>query len=165
MFLYKRYEICILLDCLTFMAKTRRRAPALAVTRSSSISSLPSSSPAPTPTPSTSGKRSHGSIVRSTGEDESTDIELITPTRKRSKGMSMHEKAQQFREMFPEHASDEQILGTLLCCVLRRPCFIDHSPAKQMKGWSSKFYSHYTLPPIINKSDPVIIKYEFHCKR
>lgn len=164
MFLYKRYEICILLDCLTFMAKTRRRAPALVVTRSSSFSFLPSSSPAPTPTPTTSGKRSHDSSVRSTVEDESTDIEIITPTRKRSKGMSMHEKAQQFREMFPGHASDEQILSTLLR-VLCRPCFTDHSPAKQMKGWSSKFYSHYTLPPIINKSDPLIIKYEFHCKK
>lgn len=33
-----------------------------------------------------------------------------------------------------------------------------------MVGWVSSAYQHYTLPPTIDASDPVNVKYIFHCR-
>jgi len=32
-----------------------------------------------------------------------------------------------------------------------------------MKGWTSKYYDHFDLPTI-DATDPVVVKYIFHCK-
>lgn len=84
------------------------------VARSTSVSSIPSSpaTPAnPAITPSSSRKRRFPNLTLEANDDDSTDIEVITPTRKRVKGLSLYEKALQFKQLFPAGFTDEQILG------------------------------------------------------
>ncbi|KAE9384921.1 hypothetical protein BT96DRAFT_950223 [Gymnopus androsaceus JB14] len=84
--------------------------------------------------------------------DGDTDLELTmpTPTPKSTKSFTLSERAQQFKAGFKDGATDDEILVLLL--------------EKQMKGWTSSVYDHFVSPLTINASDPVAVKYTFHCK-
>ncbi|KAE9390420.1 hypothetical protein BT96DRAFT_1002287 [Gymnopus androsaceus JB14] len=129
------------------MPKVTKRA------NSSSTVSSAASMPASSSTSSASRKHVRSSDVGTADlpmDVNGTNTEVDTPTRPskkaKTKGLPIHQKAQGFKAGFADDASDDDILK------------------RQMRAWTSKHYEHFTMPPVIDASDLVVVKYTFHCK-